>query len=445
MGIRRLVDGPFPVVVITRATAQGCPWSFIFKLIRLPLGQFGLLSYDDYARVALDPTKPTGRQPDMCDREYQEPVLSRRRLLLTGAAFGAAALAACERPGAGRIADAPSPPAATDAEVSVTHTAGVMAQQLRDEKPAFSDVSSVTPMDGLQFLAGKQSRYPKATPASMGNFSASNIIEACDTDLLDQIAARGGQAQLSEVYRLIATATLDSLLEVHGSTPVLLALDAGHGGLRGVYFDPGSGSAGSEWLHARKVAGWIEGLVQVQPRYQSITIRRVYNDEIGDTFNMGRPHERTSSTSLAMRVVRASVLAYELREWNERHADRPIVEHAVSIHFNAETYATLMIHQGKDANPVFYDQSERFARAALARVRGSLNDSGILPYKLGLAVNSGLSDDRVLYPGVDLPDNPINPLTGVNRKNLPDRYALLQMSPFSQDYVNGALRFYKLV
>ena len=54
-----------------------------------------------------------------------------------------------------------------------------------------------------------------------------------------RVAQQSGDRGLQIIYEIVARNLLDTLLAVYGSKAVVLALDAGHGGLAGVYFEPG--------------------------------------------------------------------------------------------------------------------------------------------------------------------------------------------------------------
>ena len=314
------------------------------------------------------------------------------------------------------------------------------AQEQQPTEPAFSRVEEVGPWEALLYLAGRHPRYPGANLDSMMGFSAADILETMDTDVLDAIAARRGEAGVGEIYRLIARHLLDAVLAVYGEAPVLLALDAGHGGLRGVYFDPGAN--GTEYYHTRRVVEAVEALA-AEPTYASITVRRIFNDAIGDDFGLPARYERHSGTALVIRNARASMLAYEADAWNRQHPDRAVAVHVISVHFNVGSGGILVLHQGEAVPDVYRERSVAYARVYLNAARAALNQSGLLPYPLRLALGTGLSDDRLLYdPPYRLT---VNPLTGVDRSKLPRRYAMLQATLLERDYADGALRYYGLV
>lgn len=313
-------------------------------------------------------------------------------------------------------------------------------QEQQPTEPTFSRVEEVGPWEVLLYLAGRHPRYPGANLDSMMGFSAADILETMDTDVLDTVATRRGEAAVAQLYRLIAHHLLDTLLVVYGEAPVLLALDAGHGGLRGVYFDPGAN--GTEWYHTRRVVEAVEALA-AEPAYASITIRRIFNDAIGDDFGLPERYERHSATALVIRNARAAMLAYEADAWNRQHPDRAVAVHVISVHFNVGSGGILVLHQGEAVPDMFRERSVAYARVYLNAARAALNQSGLLPYPLRLALGTGLSDDRLLYdPPYRLT---VNPLTGVDRSKLPRRYAMLQASLLERDYADGALRYHGLV
>jgi hypothetical protein len=316
---------------------------------------------------------------------------------------------------------------------------GPSAEQQTGE-PSFSQVEEVGPWEALWYLAGRHPRYPGANLDGIMGFSAANILETMDTDVLDAVAARRGEAAVATLYGLIARCLLDTLLAVYGGMPVLLALDAGHGGLRGVYFDPGAN--GTEYYHTRRVVEAVEA-VAAEDAYASITIRRIFNDAIGDDFGLPARYERHGATALVIRNARASMLAYEADAWNRQHPDRAVAVHVISVHFNVGSGGILVLHQGDAVPEVFRERSVAYAHAYVDVARPALNASGLLPYPLRLALGTGLSDDRLLYePPYRLT---VNPFTGVDRAKLPRRYAMLQASLLERDYADGALRYHRLV
>jgi hypothetical protein len=310
-----------------------------------------------------------------------------------------------------------------------------------DRRPEFSDVAAVEPWDALLFLAGRNPRYPNASLESLMGFSPADILETMDTVVLDSVNAGRGGAALGTLYRMIASDVLETMLSVYGDTPVMLALDAGHGGKRGVYYDPGSN--GTEAEHARRVVNAIEERA-ADRRYESVIIRRIFNDALGDDFGLPPPEDRKGAAALTIRNVRASMLAAEVEAWNQKHAEQPVATHVISVHFNAGSGGILVLHQGSTVRRDFRDRSIEYASAYVARARPALNRSGLLPYQLALALGTGLSDDRVLYEPV-LRTNRYNPYTGADRWSFPRRYAMLQSSLLQRDYALGALMFHRLI
>ncbi len=312
----------------------------------------------------------------------------------------------------------------------------------RDEEesaPAFSLVEEVEPWDGLLFLAGRHPRYPGASLDSLMGYSAADILETTDTDVMDAVLARHGPAALDALYQLIAAQVLAALARVYGGQPLVLALDAGHGGKPGVYHDPGS--HGTEAQHARRTAAWIEVLAAGAP---SVTVRRIYNDAIGDDFFLPPPNDRKGAAALTLRNIRGAMLAHEAADWNAAHAGAPVAVHVISVHFNAGSGGILVLHQGSTVAPEFQGRSVAFAREYVAATRPALNATGLLPYTLRLALGTGLSDDALLYEPA-FRTSGINPYTGVDRSRLPRRYAMLQTSLMQRDYADGALRYHGLV
>lgn len=307
--------------------------------------------------------------------------------------------------------------------------------------PAVSDVARTEPWDALRFLAGRHPRYPGASLDTLMGFSPANILETMDTVVMDAVHANRGGAALVTLYRLIAVETLEALLAVYGDAPVVLALDAGHGGKRGVFYDPGSN--GTEAEHTRQVVVAIEERA-ADARYAGITVRRIFNDAIGDDFSLPPPEDRKGAAALTMRLVRGAMLAQEVAAWNAARPDALVALHMLSVHFNAGSGGILVLHQGGAAPDAFRSLSVAFARSYVASARPALNRSGLLPSQLSLALGTGLSDDALLYEPA-FRTGTINPYTGVNRSSFPRRYAMLQSSLLQRDYALGALIYNKLV
>ncbi|MGD9894675.1 MAG: hypothetical protein AB7U18_25585, partial [Dehalococcoidia bacterium] len=252
-------------------------------------------------------------------RGARPAVLQRRRLL--AASIGATlALTAFGRAAA-------SPRTETDPAEGAGEDEGRQSGTQLEKRPSFSDVSKVEPWDALLYLAGKDRRFPAASLDCLRGFSAADIIETMDTDVLDAVAGARGEAALSALYRLIANEALEALFTVYRGASVLLALDAGHGGRRGVYFDPGAN--GTEAFHTRAVASAIEERA-ADPRFASITVRRIFNDAIGDDFGLPPPEDRKSAASLTLRNARASMLAFEVDAWNKQNRQAQVALHVLS-------------------------------------------------------------------------------------------------------------------
>ena len=303
----------------------------------------------------------------------------------------------------------------------------------------FSNVEWVEPDEALAFLAGRHRAYPHADLDSIQGFSPANIVETMDTELLDEIAARAGPAVMDRLYRLIATNLLDALRWVYVPLPVVLALDAGHGGRPDVYYDPGAN--GTEAMHARRVVEALEALAETKT-YAGITVRRIFNDTIGDDFHMPSWYDCDGATSRILRNVRAAMLTRQATWWNREHPRNPIVVHMLSVHFNAGSGSMLVLHQGESVPDHLREPSIAYAKAYLERTRPALYDSGMLPYPLPLMFGTGMSDDRLLYDSP--PCFTFNPYTGADLRQMPSRYSMLQASPEQRDFVAGVLRYHGL-
>jgi hypothetical protein len=303
---------------------------------------------------------------------------------------------------------------------------------------SFSNVAEAGPDEVAQYLAGMHPLYPSAGIGNFLGFSPADILESMDTVVLDGVGDRFGDGAVRILEQVVAKSLLDALLTVYGSGSVVLALDAGHGGKPGVYFDPGSN--GTESARTREVVGLVEQLAQ-DSSYGSITIRRIFNDAIGDDFGLPPPEDRKDRAQLVLRNARASMLAYEANAWNRAHPDREVAVHMVSVHFNANSGGTLVLHEGEDVPALFQQRSIAFARAYVDRARPALNGTGLLAPALGLVSGDGLHDDSLMFaPPVRATGARVNPLTG-NTLHGPPRYAMLQASMLEQDYVLGLLRY----
>src|SRR5262249_47879622 len=154
---------------------------------------------------------------------------------------------------------------------------------------------------------------------------------------------------------------LDSLLDLYADRPVLVPLDAGHGGKRGYYWDPGS--EGTEAFYARAVVAVMEALAE-RPEYASITLRRVYNDEVADDYRLPEGLNVVFFTRVWPRLGRASLLAHAASAWNADHADQAAAQvavHALSVHFNAGANGLLVLHQG-NVDQLYRERSLTYAR-----------------------------------------------------------------------------------
>ena len=306
------------------------------------------------------------------------------------------------------------------------------------DQPAFADVSVAGPDDVAAYFAGRLPGFPGATIDNYLGYSPADILESMDTVWLDQVGSTYGDVGLQRVYTIVAQNLLDSLLAVYQSRPVVLALDAGHGGRADVFYDPGSN--GTEAIHTRKVVGVVEQFVQ-DSRYASITVRRIFNDAIGDDFGLPPPQDSKTRAQLVLRNGRASMLAYQANAWNRSHAAAPIALHVVSVHFNANSGGTLVLHEGDDVPAEFAGRSVAYAQDYVGHARPALNASGVLAQPLDLVNGNGLHDDSLMFPPpLRAGGARVNPLTG-NAFHGPPRYAMLQASLLEQDYVLGLLKY----
>lgn len=293
-------------------------------------------------------------------------------------------------------------------------------------KPTFSDVSERTPADVLLYLQGRLPGYPNGSPAASINFSPSDILETMDTAELDEIKQREGSAALQQVYDVIARDILATLGDLYPEQWTLLALDAGHGGDKAFYWDPGSD--GTEAIHTRAVAASILKQVE-QPAFARVIVRPIFNDAIPDDFGPNAPINRPSINMTLIRQVRASMLASEATTWNEVHpapTDQVMV-HEISVHFNVGANGALVLHQGNTVRPEFEARSLAFAKRYLARVTTDLNATGRLPTHLGLWNGTGLHDDVMMYRPSTMPST-ANP-------NIVLRYGALQGNGYAPRYI----------
>jgi hypothetical protein len=176
--------------------------------------------------------------------------------------------------------------------------------------------------------------------------------------------------------------------------------------------------------------------------YAGITVRRIFNDTIGDDFGMPSWYDCDGATSRTLRNVRAAMLTHQAAEWNRQHARNPVAVHMLSVHFNAGSGGILVLHQGESVPDALRDWSVAYAEAYVERMLPALDTSGMLPYPLRLMFGNGISDDRLLY------DSPpcfvFNPYTGTDLRSMPARYSMLQASPEQRDFVAGVLRYHGL-
>ncbi|MBI3979041.1 MAG: hypothetical protein HY331_12730, partial [Chloroflexi bacterium] len=292
--------------------------------------------------------------------------------------------------------------------------------------PAFSAAAERTPAEVVAYLRGALPAYPGSGPDALFGFSPSNIVETMDTVVLDRVRAIQGDAGLMRVHRTIAQAMLDTLRDLYGNRPVLLLLDAGHGGIP---WD--AGSAGTEAGHNRAVAAIVAELAERQSN-GSVLIRRIWNDAIPDRFGLPADVEKTIVSRILLRQARASMLAREAGAWNAANPERAIAVHEVSVHFNAGSNGAMVLHQGETLPPAHAALSVAFARRYLAAVVPALNATGLLPAPLRLWGGNGLHDDVMMYRPDYLSDDDIRGITL--------RYGALQGKGFLPRYVERVLR-----
>src|SRR5205823_3720671 len=148
---------------------------------------------------------------------------------------------------------------------------------------SFSNVSARTAIDAVAFLRGQLPDYPASGPSSVMDFSPSDILETMDTISLDQVRASQGDAALQRIYDVVARAVLVTLEAEYGKQPVVVALDAGHGGKIGFFWD--SGSEGTEAIHTRAVVRSILRQAQ-EPDFGRLIVRPIFNDSVADDLGM---------------------------------------------------------------------------------------------------------------------------------------------------------------
>jgi hypothetical protein len=287
-------------------------------------------------------------------------------------------------------------PGAAGAAVRPARAATSQLPQEGRSRPEFSDVSERTPAEVVAYLTGGLPEYPGSGPDSVLDFSPSDILETMDTVVLEQVRRARGEAALEEVHAIIARAVLTTLREGYSEPWLLVPLDAGHGGKRGFYWDPGS--EGTEAYHTRGVVAAMIAAVEA-PEYAGIILRPIYNDAIADDFGLPRSLDKPVMNPLLMRQARASMLATEAAAWNAAHPDAAdrVAVHELSIHFNAGSGGALVLHQGETVRPEFSARSVDYAERYLARVIADLNESGLLPAPLRRWAATGLHDDILMY------------------------------------------------
>jgi hypothetical protein len=365
-----------------------------------------------------------------------------RRRLLGGAIAGGFWSIACGGKRAEPAAESGVPSATAVAGARPTDGAiSAAATHLNADagvQPSFSDVAQAGPDQVGLFFGGVLASYPGVTIDNYLGYSPADILESMDTAWLDDVGQDHGDPGVQQIYGVVAQQLLDSLLAVYGSQPVVLALDAGHGGNPSVFYDPGSD--GTEAQHTRNVVELVEQLAR-DSRYASLTLRRIFNDAIPDDFGLPPPEDNKTRAQLVLRNGRASMLAYEVRAWNQLHAAAPVALHVLSVHFNANSGGTLVLHQGDDVPEDYQRRSLSFAQDYVPRARAALNATGLLRANLDLVDGTGLHDDSLMYPPpIRAGGSRVNPLTG-NPVHGPPRYAMLQASLLEQDYVLGLLRY----
>jgi hypothetical protein len=368
--------------------------------------------------------------------------MSRRQVLglLAAGAVGAACGGNAAPKAQNQAATAPTPAQET-APAPAIAPLGQPPPAAVGGKPNFSNVAEVGPNDIALYFAGRLPNYPGVSVANFLGYSPADILESMDTAVLDQIGQGYGQAAVDTIHTIVARNLLESLLAIYGSQPLLLGLDAGHGGLASVYFEPGSN--GTEWQHTRAVVGIVEEMA-ADARYTSVTIRRIFNDAIGDDFGLPPPQDSKARASLVIRNARASMLAYEANAWNHAHPDGQVAFHVLSVHFNANSGGTLVLHEGDDVPADLMQRSMAYGRDYVDRARPALNATGVISPQLGLVNGNGLHDDSLMYaPPIRAGASRVNPLTG-NALHGPPRYAMLQASLLEQDYVQGLLNYRRL-
>lgn len=298
---------------------------------------------------------------------------------------------------AGKVVGAPPEPTSTavpTARLTSPSPTVIPATLVIARSSSFSNVSARTATDAVAFLRGQLSDYPGSGPSSVMDYSTSDILETMDTIVLDQVRASQGDTALQRIYDVIARAVLVTLVDEYGNQPVVVALDAGHGGKMGFFWDSGSG--GTEAVHTRAVVRSI--LRQAQgPDFARMIVRPIFNDSVADDLGMPARWNRPTINQLLVRQTRAAMLAQEVAQWNSAHPASPYAIHELSIHFNAGAGGALVLTQGDTVRPAFQARSTDFGIKYLRRVIADLNATGLLPTPLRRWGGNGLHDDVMLY------------------------------------------------
>jgi hypothetical protein len=322
---------------------------------------------------------------------------------------------------AGPIAKVTNPPAGRQLAVKI-----VPALPGQPTVPRIPDVAQRPEADLVRYLRGQLPDYSSSGPSSIVDFSPSDILETMDTVVLDQVKNSKGDAAVQRIYDTIARSILATILEEYPGRTVVVALDAGHGGKPGYFWDPGS--EGTEAIHTRAVAQAIARQAR-QLTSGDIIIRPIYNDSMADDLGVAGPQNRPIVNQLVTRQVRAAMLADDVTAWNRANPAAPVALHEISVHFNSGAGGALVLHQGDAVRPEFRDRSIDFGEKYLERVIAGLNATGVLPTPLRRWGGSGLHDDVMLYRpdylnGLALP-------TGFT-----PHYAMLQGGSYLQRYAS---------
>jgi hypothetical protein len=333
-----------------------------------------------------------------------------------------------------RSAAAPTPPAPITTSSPTPAALGIPAKLVpvnsaRPTTPQFSDVAQRSPSDVVSYLQGQLPDYPAGRSSSIVDFSPADILETMDTAVLDQVKRAEGNAALQRVYDVIASEVLTTIREEYSGQTVVVALDAGHGGKAGFFWD--AGSEGTEATHTRGVAQAVVRQAQ-QLDSSAVIIRPIYNDSIADDLGVTGPRNRPTINQLVVRQTRAAMLADEITAWNRENPDAPVALHEISVHFNSGAGGALVLHQGDTVRPEFRDRSTDFGKKYLERVIAALNATGVLPTPLRRWGDSGLHDDVMLYRPSYLNGLPLP-------AGFTPRYGMLQGGSYVRRYVNLVL------